>query len=218
MGVIYSVATPIGNLEDITVRALRILNEVELIVCEDTRVSRILLQHYNIHQPTSSIHQHSTPQQRQRIIDQVQAGQSIAMITDAGTPGISDPGVALIQQAIAQGVRVIPIPGASAVITALQAAGVDCSRFLFIGFLPHKKGRHTWLQTVIDYPGTVVMYESPHRLLKTLTVLGASKRRVVVARELTKLHEEFVQGTAQQVYEEFAKRSKILGEYVIIVH
>lgn len=218
MGILYSISTPIGNLEDITVRALRILKEVDSILCEDTRTTKILLKHYHIATPTEIYHQHTHPKQLAAIVERVQHGQNLAIVTDAGTPTISDPGSPLIQQAVTAAIQVVPVPGPSAVICALQAAGVDTSSFVYLGFLPHKKGRQTLLNYVIEERRTVVFYESPHRLLKTLQALSTSEKSVVVARELTKVHEEFVRGSATQVYDNFLMRPKILGECVVIVH
>lgn len=217
MGILYVVATPIGNLGDITVRALELLKQVDVILCEDTRTTRVLLKHYTITTSTEAYHQHTSTSQAATIIARLQTGKNLALVSDAGTPGISDPGSLLIQQAIQAGIQVVPIPGPSAVITALQAAGVDTSSFVYLGFLPHKKGRQTLLNYVITENRTVVFYESPHRLLKALAALSTSNRSVIVARELTKIHEEFVRGSAKEVYENFLARPKVLGECVVIV-
>lgn len=217
MGTLYSVATPIGNLADITLRALEILKSVKVILCEDTRHSKVLLQHYGITTALESYHQHSSPAKTKSIINRLQQGANMALVSDAGTPGISDPGSALVQAAVAAGIQVVPIPGATALIAALQMAGVDTSRFLFLGFLPHKKGRQTMFKQITDAEYTTVFYESPHRLLKTLTSLKDCGKQVAVIRELTKVYEECVRGTAAEVYDNFAARPKILGECVVIV-
>lgn len=217
MGILYSVATPIGNLSDITIRALDVLKQVAAILCEDTRTTRVLLKHYTITTAVEAYHQHTSSSQAEHIIARLQAGENLALVSDAGTPAISDPGSLLIQQAIQAGIQVVPIPGASAVICALQAAGVDTSSFVYLGFLPHKKGRQTLIKYIVEEQRTVVFYESPHRLLKTLAALSTSSRSIVVARELTKMHEEFVRGSAQEVYKNFLQRPKILGECVVIV-
>ncbi|MFA5995147.1 MAG: 16S rRNA (cytidine(1402)-2'-O)-methyltransferase [Patescibacteria group bacterium] len=218
MGILYCVSTPIGNLADITIRALDILKTVNTILCEDTRTTKTLLKHYQINTPTESYHQNSTAQQAAQIITRLQSGENLALVSDAGTPGISDPGSLLIQQVLAAGITVTPIPGATALICALQAAGVDISSFVYLGFLPHKKGRQTLFNYIAQETRTVVFYESPHRILKTLTALKNCKRNIVLARELTKIHEEFIRGTAEQVYVELFKRPKILGEFVVIIH
>lgn len=218
MGTLYTIATPIGNLSDISLRALETLRTVDTILCEDTRVTRKLLQHYDIKIPAKSYHQHSSDQVVASIVTELQAGKSMALVSDAGTPTISDPGSNLVAQVVAAGIQVVPIPGAVAFVTALQAAGVDTSQFVYVGFIPHKKGRQTLFTMMTEEKRTVVAYESPHRLLKTLEALRNSQRQIVVARELTKLHEEFVRGSAEEVYQEFAQRTQIKGECVLIVH
>lgn len=217
-GTLYCVATPIGNLSDITVRALDILGSVQLILAEDTRVTHKLLTHYSIHTPLQSYHQHSSSHQVNSFVAQLQAGKTMAIVTDAGTPGISDPGSVLIQQAIAAGIKVVPIPGASAVITALQAAGVDTSSFMYLGFLPHKKGRQTIFKYIVEADHTVVCYESPHRILKTLEALRDCPKQIVLARELTKMYEEFLRGTASELFKTLSERDAIKGEFVVVVN
>lgn len=217
MGTLYTIATPIGNLEDITYRAVRILGEVDLVLCEDTRTSKHLLDHYQISTPTRSYHQHSNLSTERFISDQLAAGKSLALISDAGTPAISDPGAKLIAQVIAAGHQVVPIPGPSAVITALQAAGVDTSEFSFLGFVPHKKGRQTMLQQIASAEHTVVFYESIHRLEKTILALADSKKYIVVARELTKTFEEFIRGDAATVAQQITQQTTLKGECVVIV-
>lgn len=217
MGTLYSVATPIGHLADITYRAVQTLREVDLILCEDTRVTKRLLDHYQITTPTRSYHQHSKTSVDRTIIDQLLSGQTLALVTDAGTPGISDPGSRLIQSAIAAGVTVVPIPGPSAVITAVQAAGVDTSQFMFYGFLPHKKGRQTLLKEIAQAPHTVVFYESIHRLQKTMDALADCGKYIVVGRELTKTFEEFMRGDAKVVAQRIATHPTLKGECVVVV-
>ena len=217
MGTLYTVATPIGNLADVTYRAIQTLRDVDLILCEDTRVTKRLLDHYQITTPTRSYHQHSKVSLDRNIIDQLQHDKNIALVTDAGTPGISDPGNRLVLAAIAAGVTVVPIPGPSAVITALQAAGVDTSQFMFYGFLPHKKGRQTLLKTITAAKHTVVFYESIHRLQKTMQALADSGKYIVVARELTKTFEEFIRGDAKSVAQRIASHPTLKGECVVVV-
>ncbi len=217
MGRLYTIATPLGNLEDITYRAVRVLSEVDLILCEDTRVSRHLLDHYQIATPTRSYHQHSSRTQDQWILDQLDENKQLGLISDAGTPTISDPGARLVALAIAAGHEVVPIPGPSAVITALQAAGVDTSSFHFLGFLPHKKGRQTLLEHIAHTEETIIFYESIHRLEKTISALATSKRYIVVARELTKTFEEFIRGDAASVAQQIAHHQNLKGECVVIV-
>ncbi|OIP79922.1 MAG: 16S rRNA (cytidine(1402)-2'-O)-methyltransferase [Parcubacteria group bacterium CG08_land_8_20_14_0_20_48_21] len=223
-GILYVVATPIGNLEDVTLRALRVLQEVDGILCEDTRVTKRLLERYKIVKPLKSYHAHSKLSQTQRVLSLLEQGKNLALVSDAGTPCISDPGVALVAQVREYfGVRaqVVPLPGPSAVLSALSASGLPSSDFLFLGFLPHKKGRETLFQEIAASQRTVVFYESPHRILKTLTSLAEhldSPRIVVVARELTKVHEEVVCGTAANVLLSYTDHAdKVKGEFVVMV-
>lgn len=218
MGILYSLATPIGNLDDITKRAIDTLGAVDMILCEDTRITKRLLQHYNINTPTKSYHQHSSDQVIQSILSDLESGKNLALVSDAGTPAISDPGSKLIALAVAAGIKIVPIPGPSAVITALQGAGVDTSKFVYLGFIPHKKGRQTLFKNIAAEERTVVVYESPHRLVKTLEALCGCDRKIIVARELTKIHEEFVRGTPEEVYKHFADQPTVKGECVLIVH
>ncbi|MFH1012558.1 MAG: 16S rRNA (cytidine(1402)-2'-O)-methyltransferase [Candidatus Peregrinibacteria bacterium] len=219
-GQLYIVATPIGNLADLTYRAKEVLEKVDLIACEDTRHASILLQHYQIKTPTLSFHSYSGASKVEKIMAYLNEGKNIALISDAGTPGISDPGYPLIQAALSAGVTVIPIPGASAVLTALCASGLPTDKFLYLGFLPVKKGRQSVFKKIAESEHTVVFYESPHRLIKTLEqlrgYLGADAK-IVVAKELTKIYETFFRGTAEGVLKELsAKKPK--GEYVVMVH
>ena len=216
---LYLVPTPIGNLQDITLRALEILRSVDLILAEDTRTSSVLLKHYSIDKPITPYHQHNEHQVLTHLVNQLMGGKKMAMVTDAGTPGISDPAFLLVREAIRVGVPVETLPGATAFVPALVNSGIPTNRFCFEGFLPQKKGRQTLLKQLAEEPRTLVFYESPHRLVKTLvefqTVFGAV-RRCSVSRELTKLHEETVRGTLQEVADHFNEKT-VKGEIVIVV-
>lgn len=217
------IATPIGNLEDITLRAIRVLGEADIILCEDTRTTAKLLRKYDIKTPTMSYHAQSSLAKVEKIFAFLEAGKNLALVSDAGTPCISDPGVLLVAQVcerFGDKVTILPIPGPSAVISALSASGVPASEFLFLGFLPHKKGRETLFKEIAATRRTVAFYESPHRILKTLASLEAyvGARRIVLARELTKVYEEFLSGTAKELLEIFKKHpEKVRGEFVVIV-
>lgn len=217
---VYLVATPIGNLEDITLRALRTLRECDLIACEDTRHTRKLLNRYEIQKPLISCHEHNEHERAQQLVQRVQAGQAVAIVSDAGLPGISDPGYRVVQAAIAAGVRVIPIPGPSAVDTAVVASGLPTDSFLYAGFLPAKSGqRIKALEALAAHSPTLVFYEAPHRLLRTLldaqSALG--DRQAVVARELTKTHEEFLRGTLSEIHADLAARESVRGEIALLI-
>lgn len=218
-GALYIIATPIGNLEDITYRAVRILGEVDLIAAEDTRHSLKLLNHFNISKPLTSYFDHNQQLKGERILSALEQGKSVALISDAGTPCISDPGFQLVRSALAQDIPVIPIPGPCAAITALSASGLPSDCFTFAGFPPSRQGkRRTFLTDLAMLPGTLVLYEAPHRLENTLRdirdVMG--ERHVVVARELTKIYEEFIQGTVSEVMTAVAN-GKVRGEVVILL-
>ncbi len=215
---LYIVATPIGNLADITFRAVETLKEVDLIAAEDTRQSGILLKKYDITTQMISFHSYSDERKLNQIIDELRAGKSVALISDAGTPGISDPGYQLVKAAREAGVKVVPIPGPSAFLTALQASGLPTHHFYYLGFLPMKKGRQKMLQRLTEVEDTIVFYESPHRIGKTLNDLEAhfGERRIVIARELTKIYEEFLEGTAAELADVFEKR-KPKGEFVVMI-
>ena len=218
-GTLYVVATPLGNLEDITLRALRILKEVALIACEDTRRTRILLTHFGIHAPVTSYFEHNKRLKGARLLETLRAGQSVALVTDAGTPGISDPGFLLVRQAREAGIAVVPVPGPSAVATALSAAGVPADRFVFEGFLPVKAGRRLRrLEALRDLEMTVVCYESPHRVLGALEAIARvfGAREIVVAREMTKQFEEIVRGPAAALRERFGA-GPVRGEFTLII-
>ena len=218
-GTLYVVATPIGNLEDVTLRALRVLKEVGLVACEDTRRTRTLLSHFGIHVPVTSYFEHNKLTKGPAILRALSEGKSVALVTDAGTPGISDPGFLLVQAARAAGVPVVPVPGPSAVIAALSAAGVPAARFVFEGFLPVKPGRRLHrLEALRDLEMTVVCYESPHRILASLEAIAQvfGHREIVAAREMTKQFEEIVRGTARQLAERFAA-GRVRGEFTLII-
>src|SRR6202050_5594985 len=218
---LYLVATPIGNLEDITLRALRVLKEVDQIACEDTRQTQKLLNHYGITTRTISYHEHNEMTRAAELVKELQEGASVALVTDAGMPGISDPGFRLISLAIRHRIAVVPIPGASAFLSALVASGLPTDSFRFSGFLPSKRGeRRAALEAVKTSPRTQVFYEAPHRVVETLEdvleVLGAG-RHVVVAREVTKLHEEFLRGRAREVLENLKARETVKGEITLLI-
>lgn len=217
-GKLYLVPTPIGNLEDMTYRGVEVLKKVDLILAEDTRTSGILLKHYDVKTPAQSFHAHNEHKKVEEVIEKLKAGTSIAQISDAGTPGISDPGYLLVRAALANDISVDSLPGATAFVPALIKSGFPSDRFVFEGFLPHKKGRQTRIEAIKDEKRTVVYYESPHRLVKTLQqfkeLLG--DRNVSVSRELTKKFEETVTGNVVQVMNHFESKS-IKGEFVIIL-
>ena len=219
-GELFLVATPIGNLKDITLRAIETLQAVDRIACEDTRTSGVLLKHYGIKTPMTAYHTHNEAQATEQLVAQLAAGQRIALISDAGTPLLSDPGARLVRAAIEAGVRVTPIPGASALLSALSVAGLPAEQFFYAGFLPNKSGaRKAALEALITIPATLVFYEAPHRLLDSLADIQAvyGERETAVARELTKLHEECVRGTVTEVIAHFEAHNP-RGECVIVVN
>jgi 16S rRNA (cytidine1402-2'-O)-methyltransferase len=219
LGTLYIVATPIGNLEDITLRALRILKEADLIAAEDTRHSRKLLTHFGISKPLTSYFDHNKELKGNYILERLQGGETVALVTDAGTPCISDPGYQLVRDAVAAGITVVPIPGACAAITALSASGLPTDHFTFAGFLPNRQGkRRERLQSFVDERGVLIFYESPKRLLATLCDMleTLGDREVVVARELTKMYEEFLRGRLSELIEQ-AEQREIRGEVAILV-
>jgi 16S rRNA (cytidine1402-2'-O)-methyltransferase len=217
-GILYLVATPIGNLGDISARALETLRQASAVVCEDTRVTAKLLNHYAIKKPTLAWHHHSEPAVLENIIKRLLAGDSLAYVSDAGTPGISDPGGKLAAAAAAAGIRLTPIPGPSAVTTALSVAGLAAERYLFMGFPPHKKGRQTFFKEVALSQYPVVFYESTHRIVKALQQLAEllPERQLVVARELTKKFETIYRGQPAEIIEQLNQTST-KGEFVVIV-
>ena len=219
MSKLYLVPTPIGNLEDITLRAIRVLKEVDLILAEDTRTSGNLLRHLDISKPMTAFHIRNEHQVVERIADRIESGETLALVTDAGTPAISDPGFLLVRECVKRGIEVECLPGPTAFVPALVNSGLPAEKFIFEGFLPHKKGRQTKLQAVAEYPYTTILYESPFRLLKTLQQLAevcGEERQVSVSRELTKIHEENVRGTLAEVIAHFSKK-EIKGEIVIVL-
>ena len=218
-GTLFVVATPIGNLEDITLRALRILKEADVIACEDTRRTRALLAHFDIHTPTTSYFEHNKLVRGPQLIRQLQEGRRIALVTDAGTPGISDPGFMLVRDARAAGAGVVPVPGPAAVVTALSAAGLPADRFVFDGFLPIKPGRRLKrLAALRELDTTLVLYESPHRILATLEAIGTvfGEREIVVARELTKQFEEMVRAPAA-AHRARLDAAGVRGEFTVVI-
>ena len=218
-GTLYVVATPIGNLEDVTTRALRILREVDVIACEDTRHTRLLLQRYGITTPLVSYHEHNEQTRAQELLRRLQEGTSVALVSDAGTPVMSDPGFTLVRQAVAAGVPVVPAPGASAITAALSVAGLPTDRFVFLGFLPRKAGeRRRALLDIARIPWTLVMFEAPHRVVHTLRDLRAvlGDRQVAVMRELTKKFEETVRGALSEVTDRMAQAPP-RGELTLVV-
>jgi len=216
---LYLVPTPIGNLEDITRRAIRILNEVDFILSEDTRKTGILLKHYGISKKMVSHHQFNEHRAISSIVEQLKSGQVAALVSEAGTPGISDPGFLLVRACLREGLKVETLPGPTALIPALVNSGIPCDSFLFVGFLPHKKGRQSKLKELAILPYTLIFYESPHRLCKFLDQLiehFGPDREAAVSRELTKIHEENVRGSLQKLLDHFRERD-IKGEIVVIV-
>lgn len=217
---LYIVATPIGNLEDITLRALRILREADLIACEDTRQTRKLLDHYGIAKPTISYHDHNEAARTAELIERLERGESVALVSDAGTPLISDPGYRLVAAAVAAGIAVVPIPGPSAVTGALAAAGLGTDSFRFCGFLPPKTSQRRKVFEELKHEScTLVFYEAPHRILEALEDIAAvmPARPVAIARELTKLHEEFLRGTATELYRTLSARPSVKGEITLLI-
>ncbi|NWF52172.1 MAG: 16S rRNA (cytidine(1402)-2'-O)-methyltransferase [Nitrospirae bacterium] len=218
-GILYIVSTPIGNLEDITLRALKILKEVDVIAAEDTRHSLKLLNHYGISKPLISYWGEKEKIKSEEILEKLQTGQSVALVSDAGTPGISDPGAVLIRKAIERGFPVVSIPGASAIIAALSIAGLPTEEFTFLGFLPTKRNqRKNLLQEISLERRTIVFYESPHRLLETLYNMKEilSERKLALIKEISKIHEEVLRGSVSEILEKL-KNTKIAGEYVIVL-
>ena len=216
---IYLIPSPIGNLEDITLRAIRLLNEVDLILAEDTRVSSKLLKHFEIDTPYQSFHMHNEHKKVQSVLNQLKGGKRIALISDAGTPGISDPGFLMVREALKEGVEVQCLPGPTALIPALVQSGIPCDRFIFEGFLPPKKGRQTRLEQMAQEERTLVFYESPHKLLKTLDQLRihfGADRSLAVVREISKLYESTFRGTIEEGLQFFQSHPP-KGEFVIVV-
>ena len=219
VGTLFVVATPIGNMEDITLRALRILGECDLIVCEDTRVAKKLLFKHNISKPLLAIPQRAADEKIRRVFEVLETGKNVALTTDAGTPGVSDPGNEVVEKVIAEGFRVSPVPGPSALGAILSVAGVNTQEFCFKGFPPHKKGRETFFRVVVESTVPVVYYESPYRVVKNLELLAslAPEKHVIVGRELTKMFEEIIRGSVVEVLEFLRKNpGKVKGEFVVM--
>ena len=219
MGILYLVPTPVGNMEDMTLRAIRVLKEADLVLCEDTRTSGILLKHFEIRNRLISHHKFNEHSTSAGIVNRLKAGETIALISDAGTPGISDPGFFLAREAAASGVTVQTLPGATAFVPALVSSGLPCDRFCFEGFLPQKKGRRTHLESLSEETRTMVFYESPYRVVKTLEQFAevfGTERQASCCREISKVHEESVRGTLAEVIAHF-KETEPRGEFVIVV-
>lgn len=219
MGTLYLVPTPVGNLEDITTRALRVLRECDLILAEDTRTSGNLLRHFDIHKPMVSYHKFNEHQTVARVVERLMGGETIAVVSDAGTPGISDPGFLVAREAVKAGVEVITLPGATAFVPALVSSGLPCDRFCFEGFLPQKKGRQTRIEALKSECRTMIFYESPHRVVKALQQFAEAfggERQCSACREISKMHEESVRGTITEVLAHFAENEP-RGEFVIVV-
>jgi 16S rRNA (cytidine1402-2'-O)-methyltransferase len=216
---LYLVPTPVGNLGDMTYRAVEVLKGADLILAEDTRTSRVVMQHYGITTPMQAYHIFNEHQTLHNIVDRLLSGMTIALVTDAGTPGISDPGFLLVREAVKNNIPVETLPGATAMVPALVDSGLPCDRFVFLGFLPHKKGRQTAIRQLADEERTMVIYESPYRLVKLLeeliTVLG-EERQVSVSREISKLHAETARGTLREVHGHFASK-EVKGEIVVVL-
>ncbi|MBQ2459193.1 MAG: 16S rRNA (cytidine(1402)-2'-O)-methyltransferase [Bacteroidaceae bacterium] len=219
MGTLYLVPTPVGNLEDITLRALRVLREADMVLAEDTRTSGLLLKHFEIKNAMQSYHKFNEHQTVSHVVERLQAGETVAVVSDAGTPGISDPGFLIAREAIRAGVEVVCLPGATALVPALVSSGLPSDRFCFEGFLPQKKGRQTRIEALRGETRTMIFYESPHRVVKALTqfveVFGPD-RPVSVCREISKVHEECVRGTLAEVLQHFTDNEP-RGEFVIVV-
>ena len=219
MAKLIIIPTPIGNLEDITLRAIRMLKEVDLLLVEDTRQTGKLLKHLAISVKMQAYHLNNEHQITEQVVDRIQGGENIGLVSDAGTPGISDPGFLLVRACVNQGLEVECLPGATALIPAVVASGFPCDKFHFEGFLPHKKGKQTRLKYLAELPTTVVFYESPHRLVKSLVMMGeffSSEREIVVVREITKIYEEHKRGTLKEVLSYFEGKT-VKGEIVVIV-
>lgn len=219
MGILYVVPTPVGNLEDITLRAIRILKEADLILAEDTRTSSKLLKHYEIKNPMQSHHKFNEHQMVESVVNRIRSGANVALISDAGTPGISDPGFLVVRECVRAGLEVQCLPGPTAFVPALVSSGLPCDRFCFEGFLPQKKGRQTRLQALQAEERTMIFYESPYRVVKTLTQFAETfgeERQVVVCREISKIHEEAVRGTLSEVVGHFREHEP-KGEIVILL-
>ena len=217
---LYLVPSPIGNLDDMSFRAVKILQEVDRVLAEDTRVSSKLLKHFGIDKSIDSFHAHNEHKKLDFVINELKNGTDIALLSDAGTPGISDPGFLLVRKAVEEGIQVSCLPGATALIPALVMSGLPCDKFYFEGFLPHKKGRMSRIQFLLSLEYTFVMYESPYRVIKTLEQIndqGGGDRRMSLSREISKLYEENIYGTVSEVLEQLKSRSQLKGEFVLCI-
>lgn len=217
-GILYVVSTPIGNLDDITRRAVKVLEEADAVVAEDTRKTSILLRHLGVSKPLISYHEHNEHKRAGELVRKLEAGMSLALVSDAGTPGVSDPGFLIVRECLKHDIRVVPVPGASALLAALTVSGLPSDRFVFEGFLPHKKGRKTRIESFKDEERTIILYESPHRIVRTLQELrdALGARQAVIGRELTKKFEEVVRGSLYELEQHFESKP-IKGEFVIII-
>lgn len=219
MGTLYLVPTPVGNLEDITYRALRVLKEADLVLAEDTRTSGNLMRHFDLHVPMQSYHKFNEHKTVEHVVERLKAGETVAVVSDAGTPGISDPGFLVAREAIKAGIEVITLPGATAFVPALVSSGLPCDKFCFEGFLPQKKGRQSRLEALKDETRTIIFYESPYRIVKTLTQFIETygpERPISVCREISKVHEESVRGTLEEVLQHF-QENEPRGEFVLVL-
>ncbi|MCQ2265543.1 MAG: 16S rRNA (cytidine(1402)-2'-O)-methyltransferase [Bacteroidales bacterium] len=217
---LFLVPTPIGNMEDITLRAIRVLREADFVLCEDTRTTKNLLKHYELDKRCMAYHIHNEHQQLQNLVAQIKMAESVALVSDAGTPGISDPGFLLLRECVAQGIDVECPPGATALMPAVVNSGLPCDSFYFNGFLPHKKGKESTLRRLAAMAETVIFYESPHRLAKTLSMMlpfFGAQRPVSISRELTKIHEETFRGTLEEAISRFPIDKEVKGEIVVVV-
>ncbi|MBT8400637.1 MAG: 16S rRNA (cytidine(1402)-2'-O)-methyltransferase [Rhodothermia bacterium] len=217
---LYVVPTPIGNLGDMTFRAVDVLRDVAVIACEDTRTSSKLLRHYGIDTPTISYHEHNERSRTPKLVNRMSAGEKVALISDAGMPGVSDPGFYLVRECVREGIDVVVLPGASAVVAAVVGSALPCDRFVYEGFLPAKKGRNARLESLKSETRSIVLFESPHRIKRTLRDLLATfgpERRVAIAREISKVHEEYIRGSIAEVAEHFEALDKPKGELVVVI-
>ncbi len=217
---LFLVPTPIGNMEDITLRAIRVLREADFVLCEDTRTTKNLLNHYELDKRCLPYHINNEHQQLQRFIAEIKQAGTVALVSDAGTPGISDPGFLLLRECISEGIEIECLPGATALIPAVVNSGLPCDSFYFNGFLPHKKGKESTLKKLAEMQETVIFYESPHRLAKTLVMMVpffGEERRISISRELTKIHEENFRGTLAEAISHFPTDKEIKGEIVVVV-
>lgn len=217
---LFLVPTPIGNMEDITLRAIRVLREADFVLCEDTRTTKNLLKHYELDKRCLPYHINNEHQQLQRFIAEIKQAETVALVSDAGTPGISDPGFLLLRECISEGIEIECLPGATALIPAVVNSGLPCDSFYFNGFLPHKKGKESTLKKLAKMQETVIFYESPHRLAKTLVMMVpffGEERRISISRELTKIHEENFRGTLAEAISHFPTDKEIKGEIVVVV-